>query len=873
VRRWLLILFLVAASLRAQITVKSGEQARIPANGATSAVSLDQHVADAIVEDGVLTVTGIDPGDTRVVAFRAPYVVEYPVHVLPGPLHYPPGFVSPEEPGQATGSYETLFSSDRLLFENTLDLEHRGLLQTTQLHLVTASFASQQQPDTFVPSAYYRIATRHSDVTLLDKTVNESPLTLQNVVVRGLHAEEGDWHFHGGYTSSAEFADVLIPTEKELAVGLSARTWLSKFMTVTPAVYFIRSIDLVSGRPHCGGIASLLWDGKFPDHWTLRGEVAYGRGLAYAGELHHNTETTQLNATIMDRKLSFPSLRTSSLPGLNGYASFTHLFGPRWSVVSGASVNDIVLQTIQQDSHTAFTNMRFKFGSWSATSGFNYGSFTTIGFPGVGLLTLPQQINFDRARFGAGFQYQFSAASDSLSNGNGIGQTARLKLRRFELGEFFERQKDALSVNSLSSQLPAIQQALQKLGIVSVNPEQLTGILQDAAFLHRLGFANQAEVLTVPSRLQDGGSISWASAGPRPHQFSFSYLSSIDRFQGTETRLSAFTGSYSKAMGSHNYLQANWSSVNSDTSGAKAESELVSVSFRHTFSRASEMFMREKSTNISGMVFIDRSRHSVNASGNPPVPGATVVLDGRRKVMTDAAGHFHFSGVSEGDHQVQLQYQSEREHYFTTPTDAVVAGGASIDFGIAFSETDLWGYVEDDTGNGLENVKLVVKGDAGDLSLSTDKSGKFDMPDVRPGTYSIAVDPESVDLGYSTEELGPIDVRAAANTTPHPVFRIPAMRTFTGQVTMYDPAAGEYVAVKGARLRINLLGRDTTTDARGRFVLSGLPAGDLDVTLTTLQSLLRLTIHLPARPVTLKRDFRISSLNGEIASTAGSESQ
>jgi hypothetical protein len=844
---------------------------RIPADGATSAVSLDQHVADAQVQDGILTVTGIDPGDTRVVSFRAPYVIEYPIHVSPGRVHYPPGFVSPEDPSGETGSDETIFSSDRLLVENILDVEHRGLLQTTQLHFVSATFAGQGQGNTFVPSAYYRIAGRHSDVTLLDRTVNESPLTLQNVVLRGLHAEEGDWHFHGGYTSSAEFADVLIPTQKELALGLSARVWVSKYLTVTPGAYFLRSIDLLDGRPHSGLIASLLWDGKAFSNWKLRGEVAYGNGLAYAGELHHNTEITQLNATIMERKLSFPSLRTSSLPGLNANASWAQLLGPRWSLVSGANVNDNVLLTIHQDSQTAFANARYKRGSWSATTGFNYGSFRTGNFPGVTMFTLPQQINFDRARFGAGFQYRFSTISDSFANGDGIGQTAHLKVRRFDLGEFLDWQRDALSVNSLSSQLPGLQQALQKLGIASISLEQLTSLLQDAAFLRRLGFASQAEVLTVPSRLQEGGSLSWSSTGAHPHQLGVSFLSSSNHFQGSETTLSAFTGNYTKAIGDHNYLQANWSAVRSDSSGSKAESALVSVSFRHTFSRASEMFMREKRTSINGTVFIDPSRKSVYGFGSQPVAGATVVLDGQRKVMTDSSGHFHFASVSEGDHQVQLQYRSDREHYFTTPTDAMVAGGASVDFGIAFSEMDLWGYVEDDTGAGLGDVKLVVKSEAGDISLSTDRNGKFNLPNVKPGSYSIAVDPESVDLGYSTEELAPIAVRAAANATLHPVFKIPAMRTFTGRVTVYDPAAGRYVAVKGADLDIALLGRGTITDADGRFVLSGLPAGDLDMTLTTVQSSLRLTIHLPPQPVTLRRDFRISSLNGEIASAMGSE--
>ncbi len=868
------ILLFAAGSLSAQVIVKSGAQVRLPAPGATSAVSLDPHVADAAMENGILIVTGIDPGDTRVVAFKEAVVAEFSIHVSPGPPHYPPGFVSPEDPNNETGSYETLFSSDRLLFENIVDLEHRGLLQTTQLHFASASYAGADQPTTFVPSAYYRVITRHTDVTLLDRTVNESPLTLQNVVLRGLHVQAGDWHFHGGYTSSAEFADVLIPTEKELATGLSANVWLSRSMTLTPGLYFLRSIDLTNGRPHSGLIASLLWDGNFAPHWTLRGEVAYGRGLAYAGEAHHNTETTQLNATIMQRKLSFPSLRTSSLPGLNAAAYWTQLLGPRWCLYSGGSVNNNILQTIRQDSQMAFGNVRFQLSrSWSASSGFNYGSFTTARFPTVTTVNLPQQISFNRARFGAGLQYRVSTISDSFSNGGGITENIRLRVRRFELGEFLDWQKDALSIQSLSSQLPALQQALQKLGIVSVGPEQLTGLLQDAAFLHSLGFANQAQMLTVPRRLQGGGTLSWSSTGAHPHQVSISYLASTNRFQGSQTKLSAFTGAYTKAIGNNNYLQANCSLVRSDALGSDTQSALVSVSFRHIFSRAPGLFSGEKRTGIDGTVFVDRTRHGVYVLGSELVPGATVILDGQRSVVTDASGRFHFGGVSTGDHRLELQYRSDREHYFTTPTDTVVAGGASIDFGVAFAEMDLWGYVQDDTGSGLGDVKLLVKSASGDRLLSTDKSGKFDLPNVQPGIYSVAVDPESVELGYSTEGLATIAIRASESSTPHPIFKIPAMRTFTGRVTVYDPSSGSYVAVKGAALHIALLGRDTITDNDGRFALSGLPAGDLDMRLTAAQSSLHVTIHLPPQPVALRRDFQISSLNGEIASAIGSESR
>jgi hypothetical protein len=873
VKCWPILLLVGASSLFGQVIVESGKQAHLQVPGATAAVSLDQHIAETSLADNVLTVTGVDTGDTRVVALREGGIWEFSIHVAPGAPHYPPGFAEPEDPSKETGSIEMRFSTDEQHLETIVDLEDRGLLKTTQVHLATASFAAVGERSAFVPSAYYRVVSRHRDFTLLDRTVNESQLTLDNVVVRGIHLDQDDWHFHAGYTASADFADVLIPTEKELAAGLSANVWVTKNVTVTPAIYFLRSIDLTDGQQHSGLIASLRGDAAFSRYWKSRAEIAFGRGLAYAGEIHHNTVTSQLNATVMQRKLSFPSLRTSSLPGLSAAAYWTQLFSPRWSLYSGGSINDIVLQTIRQNSQIAFANLRYKFSrSWSVGTGFNYGMFAIAGSPAVKQLTLPQQVNFDHGRFGAGSEYRFATISDSFSNGAGFTETVNLKLHRLQLGGYFDWQRDALSVNSLSSQSPALQQALQRLGIVSVKPEQLAALLQDAAFLHTLGFASQAQIVTVPRRLQQGGSLTWSSAGAHPHQLSASVLSSTYQLFGAQTNMYSVTAAYNKQIGESNYLQTGYSLVQAGAAGREGQNHLVSISFRHTFSRASTMFAAERKTSINGTVFIDHARSGAYTVGSQPVTGAVVILDGEKRVVTDASGHFHFS-VSEGNHEIQLQYHSDREHYFTTPPEAEVAGGSSVDFGIAFSQTDLWGYIQDDTGSGLGNVKLQVKSAFGNRTLSTDQSGKFDLPDVEPGSYQIEVDRESVGLGYSTDTLAPIEVRTTAVSAPHPVLKIPAVRIFTGKVTIYSPSAERYVPVAGATLRIAQLGRTTTTNAQGRFVFSGLPAGDLEVTLAEAQSSLHLTIRLPARPVTLQRDFRISSLNGEIASNAGIESR
>ncbi len=868
--KWALAILMLAAScsLTAQITVQAGKQTQVPAPGSTSAVSLNLHVADASVENGVLTITGVDPGDTRVIAVNSNGLQEVRIHVSPAPPIYPPGFLPPRYSENDSGAYEFRFSSDRLQFENSLDLYSKTSDKIRQLHVVLATLAGGTGPTSYVPSAFYRVATQHMDVTLLDQTVNNSPLTLQNVVLRGFHMKADALQFHGGYSDSANFANVFLSTEKEFAAGVSYTTVLRDFLNVTPNLYFLRSIDLADGQQRSAVIGSLLFNLRLASDWELRSEVAYGRGAAFAGELEHSGPATKLRARIVKKRVEFPSVRSNALPGLSGDAFWSQVLTERLGLLSGATVSNVDLKTVQQNSQSAYTSLRYKMSqSWSVGSGISYGSFTSVGSYSVKSLTLPQQVNFDRAHFGAGFQYKFSAASNSFSEGAGFRQTVRLNLGRFQIGEFLDWQKDALSVASLYSQLPGLQQELQRLGITAVTPEQLAALLQDAAFLQSLGLSSQAQIVTVPHRLQEGGNLTWSSSGTRPHQLSLAFIASHNRFATSTSNDYNFTETYTKEISASNQLQLSGSIVQWGMVGHRELTPVVSVSLRHTFSHAPAIFSAQENTSIGGTVFVDVKRRGSFEVGMETVPRAIVILDGERTAVTDGLGHFRFGGVSTGDHRLQLQYDSGRAHYYTTPQDTVAAGGSNVNFGIAFPTMDLWGYVEDDAGNGMENLRLQIRATAGTIVISTDPSGKFVLPDVQSGSYQVQVSPESVPTGYSTEYLAPAHVSMTASSISHLLIKILAIRVLTGTVTVYDAAAGRYIPVKGAMVSIPKLSKSVTTGGSGTFTITGLTPGDLEVTVVAGRSTFNQTINVPIHPVTITDDFRVSSLDGQIVST------
>jgi uncharacterized surface anchored protein len=163
-----------------------------------------------------------------------------------------------------------------------------------------------------------------------------------------------------------------------------------------------------------------------------------------------------------------------------------------------------------------------------------------------------------------------------------------------------------------------------------------------------------------------------------------------------------------------------------------------------------------------------------------------------------------------------------------------------------------------------------VAGPSGKRMLATDNSGKFLLPDVQPGDYQIRINPETVAVGYATEQLEPVTVSVNANSSGHPLLKIAANRMLTGTVTAYDPAAGNYLPVKGAVVSIPELNRSAVTNATGRFTIGGLPPGEIEVKVVAGRSSLSHMVNVPIHPVTLRDDFRVSSVTGQIVYTLAS---
>ena len=100
--KWLTPLCLICCclSVPAQIRRVDPQQSiTVEVTGATAAYSLDAFFAEASAENGLVSVTGKQPGTTHVVVVTPSGVQTFEVLMTTPPPHYPPGFVMPTGAG------------------------------------------------------------------------------------------------------------------------------------------------------------------------------------------------------------------------------------------------------------------------------------------------------------------------------------------------------------------------------------------------------------------------------------------------------------------------------------------------------------------------------------------------------------------------------------------------------------------------------------------------------------------------------------------------------------------------------------------------------------------------------------------------------
>jgi hypothetical protein len=143
--------------------------------------------------------------------------------------------------------------------------------------------------------------------------------------------------------------------------------------------------------------------------------------------------------------------------------------------------------------------------------------------------------------------------------------------------------------------------------------------------------------------------------------------------------------------------------------------------------------------------------------------------------------------------------------------------GGSADFGIALAGVRVTGAVRNDAGLPVPGVAVRAKG-ASAASALTDSNGRYRLT-VAPGEVQVSIAPESVPAGHDLRALAARKRHLESGQPATVNFVLHAMRSLEGVVAGAEGRAVRVTAIE--------LGRSASTDAQGRFMMRGLPAGQL----------------------------------------------
>lgn len=860
----------------AAVSLKAGQTIEIAAADATAAYAIEPLYVDVTLDEGFAQIVGKFAGHTEIILVTANGVSNLPIDITPAAPIYPPGFVKPQSlaEGPVIGSYEFTYVSEQPQIQNILDITTQGPDRTTQLHVLVTDLLDPQPGEAhlFLPSAFYEVKTPRWDVTLLDQSVANSPLTVDGAVLRGLHFKSNRWLFHAGYASLATFNGFIFPVQPEEVAGAGYVVPLSPYSHLTANGYYFFASDQSVTTAHPGAVGSLVYEykrssGGFPlqrdGDLDLLAELAEGDGLGGALRLRYSTSRNEFVANFTDKPESFHSLSFDNIPGIQSQGIWNRQLNPALFNNVTFSDNRLLLPQTQQTNLTAAETLHALLSKhWSAGTGATYASFSQNGAAGaysLASIALPQNINFDMPHFGAGFQYQYTRYSQGGSTGQDFRPSVRAGFGNFSASVYAERQTDATTVESIFSENPTLQAELNALGLTASTPDQLQGLLQDTNVLQALGLSSGSQLNLVPTQYQVGGNVNWNVHGAGTQQLNAGVVYTTDKSLVSTTQNWNVNGSYIRQIGREYNLSVSASLLRITVAGQPQQYPLLQIGLRRSFSSLPSFLSSHKYGAISGTVFQDDEGHGAFRKGLPPMAGVEVVLDGSERTTTDANGFYSFPHVPAGGHFIEFNFQSSKPFWFTNPSKRPATINVPANLGIRFASAELVGYVRNDAEAGIENARIVITGPNQRLEVRSDAQGRFSIPALGAGEYQVSIDPDSLPEGYFLEDLKAQQVSLQDGMPNRLDFHVRALRSLTGHVTVYNTTLGQYVPAVGITVELRELARKAITTSAGTFLFQDLPAGNFTVVLGWDGTEVIQEVSMPADPSSKKMEIKLPS--------------
>lgn len=811
----LALLLAALPALGETLKLSVNESLSIQMMGASAAWAVDASIVDVAAANGTVTLFGRAAGRTRIMVVSVTGQNSLEVVVAPRPRTTAPA----EQLQPARGTAEVRYSSAAREIQNSVTLTREDKNRRTEAAVRTVHSAAPAggRAQTSVATAYYRLFTRGRELTLFDRDVDHSPLTLSRTPIRGVHYLDDRWRLHAGFTAFTTYQSFFIPLERQFVAGGGYAFRTGPRSTLTPGAFHYRGE---------GTVLSLLYDYRDADRLFVRTELGYSNGLGAAAEVAFASKADRVRAEVRYRGDEFAVAGAGSPRGLLSDISWTHSYGRGSSASFVASATDVADTSVVAASADVDHRLTDRV---SLLGGASWGSFD-----GAHNLTIPVGARVDFARGGLTALYRF-ARSATNHGGHGFRLSGRASLGRLYLSAFADRQQNAPTLDVVFAERPDLALALDELGIVATTPADIARALRENAALIELGFIDGVTVDLAPLRTQAGLELSLLGTTRSRQQLRARLLHSVVETVATRSATTVATLTYARRLTASTDLFASYSYWRTESrDGATRVQPFAEVGVRQRFDRLPDAIAGTGT--ISGVVFADED---LDGRSDGSGIDAVVELDGQRIERTAPDGSFVFRGIARGEHRLVAQVPSKPEAYFTTPSRVEVSTGEQVSFGVATTAARANGRVTSDAGAGIGGVRVLLARGAQQNVATSASDGTFSF-NTAPGEWQLSILTDSVPPGYS---MAGVEARPVTLTRSKPLdvaFALRAHRVLSGTG-----------ATPRAEITIQPLGKTVRADEAGKFLVRSLPAGQITVVSRGIEH----RLAIPSAPGTIELDL------------------
>jgi hypothetical protein len=821
----------VAGPARAdEVRVAARQAVTLDFPGAIAAFAVNPETVEIAVHAGQVFLLGRRAGDTVVTVVMGTQVQTLQVHVDP-PAPLPS--MRDAARNENRGMWESRYDTGLHRFSSSLSANF-GQGDTTARLRVDALQQQElvgQPRYTALPFASLEVQSPGRTVVFLDQLLRSTPLTLDGVVLRGVHVREGAVEVHAGLASISPTEDPLVPRNADRAASVA---WHLRHgpLKVVPTVLWLP--DSRASIP--GAVSVGVEGGSEADPLHYRAEIGYSGAAGGSFEADYHTKGTQGWLRGVHRPADFASTRVGRPAG-------TSLEGAWSQQIMGrtvASVNASASRVDVHDGHplgaSAGVDLRHEIADhWSTTMAASTGLYRGAEGERVTRGTVSLGAAYEGPNAGVSALVRRQQTSLADKGGNGGRFAVRAAEGGWRANAFVDAQQQAVTLDLVLQGDPEVRRAMTELGITATQPEDVVRQLRDNAALLASRGVVIGPLRANPLRVQAGIDVSWHGSGEARPELGLRVID--DRAQGVAGERRALVAS----------LYANWRLTSDDDAGVSYSRWTYHQGSMQSGDNSSfQLMVRTRfgvlsvpgdgSRAITGRVMRNGGPEADAAAA--PAAGIDVVLDRGRRTRTDAQGHFSFDKPGSGAHRVEAVLPPQPGVYFTSASMQTVQPGGDAIFTMNFSGARLSGTVRDDAGQPIGGVTVRVEGPAAATAI-TDSSGVYRLG-LPAGEARIFVVTETLPPGYDVVYL-PSRTRELALSAPAVVnFAVRAQRSVEG-VAMCSKGPAPLV-------RVQEMGREAAPDEKGRFVLRRMPAGVHTLVATCPDGELNKSVNVPAEP-------------------------